>query len=112
MTLKIIRLSAGLLALLFSAALFAAQSVWIDVRTPEEYAAGHVPLAINIPYEQIGDQIGQVTQDKDANIYVYCRSGHRAGIAKDTLEKAGYEHVVNLGSLENAEAAAAQATLK
>lgn len=112
MTLKFIRLSSGLLALLFSAALFAAQSVWIDVRTPEEYAAGHVPLALNIPYEQIGDEIGKVTHDKDANIYLYCRSGHRAGIAKDTLEKDGYKHVVNLGGLENAQDVAAQATLK
>jgi phage shock protein E len=111
MKLKIMRLSTGLLALLFSAALFASPSVWIDVRTPDEFAAGHVPLATNIPYEEIGDRIGQVTQDKDAHIYVYCRSGHRAGIAKETLEKAGYTHVVNLGGLENAEAAAAQATL-
>jgi len=112
MTLKFIRLSTGLLTLLFSAALFAAQSLWIDVRTPEEYTDGHVPLAVNIPYDQIGDRIGQVTRNKDANIYVYCRSGHRAGIAKDALEKAGYEHVINLGSLENARAAAAQATLE
>lgn len=109
MPLNIIRLSAALLALLFSTALFASQAFWIDVRTPEEYAAGHVTAAVNIPYDEISGRIGEVTRDKDAEIYLYCRTGHRAGIAKETLQQAGYTHVDNLGSLENAKAVAGKA---
>jgi len=110
MHLKFLQLSTFLLAVLFSAGLLAGQAYWIDVRTPEEYAADHVSMAVNIPYEEIGDRISEVTSDKDAEIFVYCRTGHRAGIAKDTLENGGYTHVTNLLSLENAKAKATQAT--
>jgi len=109
MPLKFIRLSAALLALLFSTALLASQAFWIDVRTPEEYAADHVTGAVNIPYDQISGRIDEVTGNKDAEIYLYCRTGHRAGIARETLERAGYTHVTNLGGLENAKAVAEKA---
>ena len=67
------------------AALFAvpALSAWaetylIDVRTPAEYAEAHADGAINIPVEDVAAKISEVTADKDADIYVYCRSGRRA----------------------------------
>lgn len=107
-----IRLKTGfstlLISLLMSSVLWASDPVWIDVRSSEEYAAGHVELAVNIPYTEIGSHIGEVTQDKDALIYVYCRSGRRAGIAMDTLNEMGYMNVVNLESLENAQAQACE----
>jgi len=81
---------------------WAGDAHWIDVRTAEEYAAGHVTEAINIPYEQIGARVAEVTTDKDDLIYVYCRSGRRSGIAKKTLEDAGYRNVVNVGGLDAA----------
>ena len=97
-------LKRGLLLLLLATAALASAHApyWIDVRTPEEYAGGHVSQAVDIPYQQISDRIGEVTTDKDALIYLYCRSGHRAGIAKAALEDAGYSNVINLGSLEEA----------
>jgi phage shock protein E len=81
---------------------WAADPLWIDVRTAEEYAQGHVSAAVNIPYEEITDRVGEVTADKDALIYVYCRSGRRSGIAKGALEAAGYRNVVNVGGLQEA----------
>lgn len=95
--------SALLLLLLLAPLLAQAGDVyWIDVRTAEEYAAGHVAQAINIPYEEVADRVGEVTTDKDALIYVYCRSGRRSGIAKQALDAAGFTQVVNAGGLEAA----------
>jgi len=99
-------LSTLLASVLLSSVLWASDPVWIDVRSSEEYNAGHVAEAVNIPYTEIGVRIGDVTEDKDALIYVYCRSGRRAGIALETLNEEGYMNVVNLDSLENARAIA------
>ena len=85
-----------------------ADPLWIDVRTSEEYAAGHVSEAVNIPYEEITDRVSEVTMDKDALIYVYCRSGRRSGIAKAALDGAGYRNVVNIGGLQEAVQKAAE----
>jgi phage shock protein E len=80
----------------------AAKPIIIDVRTAWEWNLGHLDGAILIPYKEIGERIGAVVQDKSQRIYVYCRTGHRAQIAKEALEKMGYKDVVNLGSLEDA----------
>jgi phage shock protein E len=74
----------------------------IDVRTEAEWNNGHLEGAILIPYDVIGEKIGTVANDKSGRIYVYCRSGRRSQIAKETLEKLGYKDVRNLGSLEDA----------
>ena len=86
------------------AALFAvpALSAWaetylIDVRTPAEYAEAHADGAINIPVEDVAAKISEVTADKDADIYVYCRSGRRAEQARKLLLQQGYTHVENKG---------------
>lgn len=95
-----------LFALSLSGNLWAADLFWIDVRSVEEYATEHVSPAVNIPHTEIVARIGEVTTDKDAEIYLYCRSGRRSGLAKDALEQAGYTNVVNLGSLAQAQAEA------
>ena len=77
------------------------QPIWIDVRTEEEYVQGHLANAINIPYEEIGARVSQVTEDKSADIRVYCRTGRRSGIAKETLESLGYDHVTNEGGYQD-----------
>lgn len=87
---------------LFSALLYASDPLWIDVRTPEEYSGGHVEGAVNIPYTEISARIGEVTEDKDATIYVYCRSGRRSGIAQSELQQAGFNDVTNVGGLDDA----------
>jgi len=80
----------------------AAKPIIIDVRTTWEWNLGHLDGAIRIPYKEIGEKIGDVVKDKSQKIYVYCRTGHRAQIAKEALDKMGYKDVVNLGSLEDA----------
>lgn len=78
-----------------------AEGVWIDVRTSDEYSAGHIDEAINIPFDEIADKIAQVTTDKNALINLYCKSGRRAGIAKTELEKLGYTNVTNHGGYDD-----------
>ena len=89
-------------SLFFSPVLLAADPIWIDVRTMDEYNGRHVSEAVNIPYTEIAEGISALTADKDASIYVYCRSGRRSGIAKETLEGLGYTQVVNVGGINEA----------
>lgn len=72
----------------------------IDVRTPEEFAASHAVGAVNIPLDTIekGDLSGF---DNGKAIYLYCRSGNRAGQAKVILEKAGFDDITNIGGLDD-----------
>jgi phage shock protein E len=76
-------------------------TIWIDVRTAEEFAQGHIAGSINIPYEIIGSQIANITRDVDQDIRVYCRTGRRSGIAMDTLRGMGYGNVINEGGYED-----------
>ena len=78
------------------------EGYWIDVRTADEYADWHVPGAVNIPYEEIAERIGEVTTDKDAPILLYCRSGRRSGIALQALREAGFRNAANIGGLDDA----------
>jgi len=70
----------------------------VDVRTPGEFAAGHIPGAINIPVQQLGARTGEL-QPKDAAVVVYCRSGHRSGNAARMLKSAGFAAVHDLGPM-------------
>jgi phage shock protein E len=69
----------------------------VDVRTPEEYAEGHIPTAINIPVKEIGER--PPTADKNALIIVYCASGGRSARSKERLESLGYTRVVDFGGI-------------
>jgi phage shock protein E len=71
----------------------------IDVRTAEEYKAGAIPSAVNIPYDLIENRLP--TQDRSARIVVYCRSGNRSSIAKARLEALGFTNVSNFGPVSN-----------
>ncbi len=94
--------------LIFSTSAWSNDPLWIDVRTADEYSQSHVPGAIHIPYEEIAGRIGEVTQSKDALIYLYCRSGRRSGIALEALSDAGFTNTVNIGGLEDAHEKAAE----
>ena len=58
--------------------------ILVDVRTPEEFAAGYIPTAVNIPVADIANHLP--TKDKSALIVVYCRSGRRSAQSKTILE--------------------------
>jgi phage shock protein E len=90
-----------LLIILSSFGALADPVYWIDVRTAAEYNAGHLQGAVNIPHGEIASEITGLTQDKNAEIYVYCRSGGRAGKALNSLEKLGYTQVVNEGGYDD-----------
>ncbi|ATX79469.1 Rhodanese-related sulfurtransferase [Mariprofundus aestuarium] len=68
--------------------------VFIDVRTPEEYAEGHVENAKLIPVQELVERINEVPKDKQ--VYVYCRSGKRSAQAATILAKAGYINIENV----------------
>ena len=61
----------------------------LDVRTPEEFAAGHVPGAINIPHDQLASRLSEL--DSQRWVLVYCQSGRRAGLAEGVLSLAGFD---------------------
>lgn len=70
----------------------------IDVRTPEEFAGGHIPGAINIPLQQI-DQAAAIVPDKATPLFVYCMSGARSAQAVSDLKRMGYTDARNIGGI-------------
>ena len=78
-----------------------AKGVWIDVRSAEEFNAGHLQDAVNIPHDKIVEGVKAIGSDKDAPINLYCRSGRRAEAALTELKNAGYTNVTNHGGYED-----------
>ena len=76
----------------------------IDVRTPAEWETGHLAHAKHIEWQVIDEKITDLTKDKNATIYVYCRSGNRSGKAKEILDQLGYSSVFNAGGVTEAQA--------
>ena len=73
----------------------------IDVRTAEEFAAGHIDGAINLPVDQVGEQITRVKGLKPGStLLVYCRSGRRSAAAVQILQQRGYTRVLDGGAIE------------
>lgn len=79
-----------------------AKDIIIDVRTPQEFAAGHVEGAINIEHGNIAQQIAKAGVTKDDKVLLYCQSGRRSGIALDTLKGLGFSKAENVGGIEQA----------
>ena len=71
----------------------------LDVRTQEEFDAGHIAGAILVPNETILDEQPELLPDLDAEILVYCRSGNRSGQAAYKLLDIGYTNVVDFGGI-------------
>ena len=69
-------------------------AVLLDVRTPEEYRAGHIPGAQNLPL----DRLDTIAEPAGSPLFIYCRSGARSAQAKARLARAGYS-VTDLGGL-------------
>ena len=68
----------------------------IDVRTEDEFVDGHVPGAINIPHKELEQRLAELSGVKNSQVVLYCRSGKRAGIAKELLEKNGFTQLDHL----------------
>lgn len=75
----------------------------VDVRTPSEFAAGHIPRAINLPVGQIETTLPPRAADKNQPILLHCQSGTRSALAKRKLNAMGYANAYNLGSYTRAE---------
>ena len=71
----------------------------LDVRRADEFAAGHIPGAINVANESIGTDEVPELPDKDQLIMVYCRSGRRSKEAAEKLVKLGYTNIVEFGGI-------------
>ena len=87
----------------FSAAKTKDAILIIDVRTSTEWNRGHLANAKHIEWQNIGEEITELTNDKHSTIYVYCRSGNRSGKAKLILEQLGYSNVINAGGIIEAQ---------
>ena len=73
----------------------------LDVRREDEFREGHIPGAINIANEDIGDTDIEELPDKDMVIYVYCRSGKRSKQAAGKLAKLGYTNIIECGGIKD-----------
>lgn len=74
--------------------------ILLDVRTQEEYDGGHIPGAVCLPVETFGDgDLTTLLPDKNAEIFVYCRSGRRSAQAAKLLTDLGYTAVTDFGGI-------------
>lgn len=73
--------------------------ILIDVRTPQEYKEKHIPNSILLPLDTIKRDSEKKLTNKEATIFVYCRSGGRSATAAATLASLGYSNVYNIGGI-------------
>ncbi len=73
--------------------------VFVDVRTPHEYARGHVAGAKLIPHTQITARWSELKGDRRKRLLVYCRTGSRSSVATRVLRSQGFERVENAGGI-------------
>ena len=65
----------------------------LDVRTPDEFAQGHIPGALLIPVDELSDRLHQIAAYKERGVVAYCESGVRARRAIEILERAGFKNL-------------------
>ena len=75
-----------------------AEHLLIDVRTPEEFAGGHIEGAVNIPVDALASRLSEIPAEQP--VVVYCRSGNRSATASRILADAGYTSIYDLGGLQ------------
>ena len=75
----------------------------IDVRSEAEFQEKHLPGAINIPLNRLGEEIARHAPKKEQPLLLHCLSGTRSGMGTSALKKMGYQNVFNLGSYGRAE---------
>lgn len=70
--------------------------VVLDVRTAEEYSAGHVPGSRNVSHDVLPARLAELASLKNKDVVLYCRSGRRAAAAEETLRNAGFTRLLHL----------------
>ena len=75
----------------------------IDVRTPGEFASGHLPNAINLPLDEIESSLPRRVKNKSQVLLLHCQAGGRSAEARKKLIALGYMNAFNLGSFSRAE---------
>lgn len=73
-------------------------AILLDVRNPDEYAAGHIPGSVNLPLPMIAEAPKHVP-DKSTPLFVYCLSGGRSSSAVSALKTMGYSNLTNIGGI-------------
>ena len=73
-----------------------APPVIVDVRTPGEYAAGHLPGAINVPHKALPDRLAEISGFRDRDVVLYCERGKRSDMATAVLREAGFSSLWHL----------------
>lgn len=68
----------------------------LDVRTEQEYRAGHIPGSVNIPHDQLAERLPELGISESDEIVVHCEGGRRAAMAESVLVEAGYSRVRDL----------------
>lgn len=82
--------------------------VVLDVRSPAEYAAGHLQVAQNIDFLAADFREKVNALDRDQNYFLYCRSGNRSGQAQKVMKELGFVSVINIGGFDDLAAAKAE----
>lgn len=72
------------------------ENLILDVRSPQEYAEGHIPGAINIPHDWLGSRLAEIGSHRNRDVVLYCGSGGRVVPAAKTLEAAGFSKLLHL----------------
>ena len=74
----------------------ASAPVIFDVRSEKEFGSGHIPGAVNLPYDEVADRMAGQALDPDEEIIVYCESGRRAAVAEEAFRHAGFTGIRHL----------------
>jgi rhodanese-related sulfurtransferase len=72
------------------------ETLLVDVRSPFEYARGHIPDAINIPLRDLAQNLDRIP--RKGNVILYCTSGYRTGIGVMSLHTLGYDNIQGFAS--------------
>lgn len=70
----------------------------LDVRSPDEFATGHLRGALNVPVQELNERLAELGA-RDRPVAIYCRSGRRSAVATQLLRRAGFTSVTDLGGL-------------
>ena len=71
-------------------------AVVLDIRAQKDFRSGHVIDAVNIPYDQLSQQLGQLESSRSRPVVVVCKTGQQAGAAAKLLKEKGFEQIYRL----------------